>query len=133
MSFLHFYNFLRLRALLITILALYLAACAGGDGGDAFSLSTKQSLVTTNAFNLAWTAPSEREDGTGLSLSEIAGYRIYYGSEPGDYQSQINIDDTSADGAQATNLVSGTYYVVMTTIDTDGRESSYSTEVVITL
>ncbi|VAW54750.1 hypothetical protein MNBD_GAMMA06-574 [hydrothermal vent metagenome] len=134
MSFLYFYSFLRVKLLLTVVLALHLAACSGGDGGEALGLSARnQNLAIANALNLTWTAPSEREDGTGLSLSEIAGYRIYYGPEAGDYQNQINIDDTSADDAQVTQLESGVYYVVMTTIDTDGRESAYSSEVVVQL
>jgi len=141
MPFSHFYGFSCLKILLFVVLALQLAACSGGDGGNIAS-GIDSSINPTgidsnpkvyNVLGLTWAAPSEREDGTGLSLSEIAGYRIYYGTEAGDYQNKIDINDTSADQAQVTDLAVGTYYVVMTTIDTAGIESSYSLEVEIVL
>lgn len=137
MSFLHFYSFSRLKVLLVAVLALQLTAClnvSGSDGGvnpNPSPISDNNSVI--NMLGLTWTAPSEREDGTALSLSEIAGYRIYYGVEAGNYQNEIDINDITADQTQVADLASGTYHVVMTTIDTDGRESSYSPEVVITL
>ena len=120
MFFLHFYNFSRLSYLLALILVLPLVACSGG-GGDSSS------------SDLSWVAPSEREDGTGLSLSEIAGFRIYYGAETGVYQNQLNVNDSSATQAVLASIPSGTYFVVVTTVDTEGRESVFSSEVVVTL
>jgi len=138
MSFLHF-GYSRFKVLLFVVLALQLAACSGGDGGGSIDSigginpnpNTNPTII--NLLGLNWTAPSEREDGTALSLSEIAGYRIYYGVETDNYQNQVDVNDTSADQTQVADLASGTYYVVMTTIDTDGRESAYSSEIVITL
>jgi hypothetical protein len=138
MSCLHIYNFSRLKCLLTLVLIFSLVACAGGDGG-AGSNGNISGLISnpdgsTAALSLAWVAPSEREDNTGLSLSEIAGYRIYYGTETGNYQNQYEVNDGSADYAQIVDVpLSGAYYLVMTTIDTEGRESSYSSELVVTL
>ncbi len=111
MSFLRFYNISRLGYLLVCALVLPLVACSGGDGGAAV---------------LSWVAPSEREDATVLSLSEIAGYRIYYGVESGIYQDPIVINDHTATQAQLSGISSGAYFVVMTTVDVDGRESLWS-------
>jgi len=60
-----------------------------------------------------------------LSLSEIAGYRIYYGVSPGSYSNSIDVTNATQTKA-VTNLPVGTYYVVVTTRDTGGRESGYS-------
>ena len=120
----HVYDFLRFKCLLALALIFSLVSCSGGDGGLA---------ADTSALGLTWTAPSEREDSTGLSLSEIAGYRIYYGVEPGNYQSQIDVNDGSAVQAQVSGISRGAYYVVLTTIDVDGRESAYSSEVIVTI
>ena len=109
-----------LKFLLALVVVLSLAACSVEESaGDAQALS--------------WTAPSEREDNSALSLSEIASFRIYYGTKAGDYQNQIEINDSSATQGQLAGLASGTYYVVVTAVDTDGRESLYSSEVVITI
>ncbi len=82
------------------------------------------------SVSLSWVAPAEREDTTALSLSEIAGYKIYYSTTQGQYSSSVTINDSTAVGYTFTNFSSGTYYFVVTTIDTDGRESTYSAEIV---
>ncbi len=125
---LHVYNFTRLKYLLVLALIFPLAACLGGGDGGSSELNDSR-----HTLDLAWVAPSGREDSTGLSLSEIAGYRIYYGTATGSYQNQYYVSDSIAVQAQITGVPLGTYYLVMTTIDTDGRESSYSPEVVVTL
>jgi hypothetical protein len=79
---------------------------------------------------LAWVAPVARADGSALSLSEIGGYRVYYGTTEGDYPNRIDIADGSADQLTLTDLPPGTYYFVVTTYDTAGRESEYSSGVV---
>ena len=135
MSFLHFYDFSRLAYLLALILVLPLVACSGGDAGLSSSGDGVLSSTGSNVSNLSWVAPSEREDGTGLSPSEIAGFRIYYGAKSGDYSNTVNIDDHTATQAVLAGLPSGTYFVVVTAVDVDGRESTYSdeVEVVVTL
>ena len=80
--------------------------------------------------SLSWVAPAEREDNTALSLSEIAKYKIYYSSTQGQYANNVVVNDSTATGHTFTNFSSGTYYFVITTIDTDGRESKYSPEVI---
>ena len=110
-------------------MAALLVACSSGGGTD-------QPVVIPPVDDgglLNWTAPSEREDGTALALSEISGYRIYYGAVTGVYQEQIDVNDLTATQAELTGVPPGTYYVVVTTIDTDGRESAYSSEVIVTL
>ena len=102
----------------------------GGTGGTG---STGGSGNTTGpAAVLSWVAPAERTDNSSLSMAEIAGYRIYYGTAQGNYSEQVMINDAYADEYNLgnINLPAGTYYAVMTTVDTDGRESSYSQEVV---
>jgi len=89
-------------------------------------------VVNTVAdVSLSWVAPSEREDNTGIDLSEIAGYKVYYGTTQGDYTSSIDINDHTAVGHTFNNFSAGTYYFVVTTFDTEGRESQYSSEVKI--
>jgi len=77
-------------------------------------------------INLSWVAPSEREDNSSISLSEIAGYTIRYGTMMGQYPNKITINDGTATDYTLPNFITGTYYFVLTTIDTEGRESQYS-------
>ncbi len=89
--------------------------------------------TTTANISLSWVAPAAREDNNPLSLAAIAGYKIYYGITPGQYPNSTTINDASATGYTFNNFSSATYYFVVTTVDTDGRESQYSTEVVISI
>ena len=85
--------------------------------------------VSPGSLALSWMAPVARADGTPLSLADIDGYRIHYGQSTGNYTSHVNVADGTAQSAVLNNIPLGTYYLVMTTYDVDGRESVYSTEV----
>ena len=130
MAFWRFIRLTFLKYILVLAVAFTLSACSSAEYGAGGNTGAS---TVINLLGISWTAPSEREDNSALSLSEIAGFRIYYGTEAGDYQNQIDINDSSSSQAQVEDLASGTYYVVVTTVDTDGRESLYSPEVVITL
>jgi len=82
------------------------------------------------AVSLNWAAPAERTDGSALSLSEISGYKVYYGTSEGNYSNSISVNDGSATSAVVDNLQVGTYYMVVTSRDVGGRESGYSGVVV---
>ena len=94
---------------------------------------TNEIIATTADIKLSWVAPAEREDNSAISLSDIAGYKIYYGISQASYDISVSIDDGSAQGHTFTNLNSGTYYFVITTRDVDGRKSQYSSEIIITI
>lgn len=91
---------------------------------------TGASLPAVGFASLRWQAPSQRSDGDSLSMTEIAGYRIFYGTRSGDYDSVLSIDDPYTLAIQIDDLPVGTYYFVMTTVDTSGLESGYSREAV---
>jgi hypothetical protein len=134
------------KALLVTIIAVQLIACGGGGGSTASnagsnsvlpseftspdSTNTSTNNVTstngTGTLTLSWTAPVTRSDGTPLSLTDIDGFYIHYGNSPGNYTYHINVTDGTAQEAILKDLAAGTYYIVMTTYDVDGRESGYS-------
>ncbi|MDX1698308.1 MAG: fibronectin type III domain-containing protein [Thiohalobacterales bacterium] len=135
------------RPLLIGALIAGLAACGGNSSGISTTTSSIQSSGTSQSsgstdtstpviqpdqnasFSLQWTAPVSRTDGSPISLSDINGYRVYYGNARGYYPNRINITSGSATSAIIENLAPGTYFVVMTTYDNTGLESRYSVEV----
>jgi len=97
----------------------FLSACSGGDGGNGIG-------VGNSSIALSWVAPTARADETALPLSDIAGYRIYYGVEKGVYRGQMSVDDSSATQATVSGIPSGLYFVVMATLDHNGLRSEYS-------
>jgi hypothetical protein len=106
---------------------------SGTSGSGATSTVTNTAsatgTATTGSLTLNWTAPVARADGTPLSLADIDGYRIHYGKSSGNYTSHVTLADGTAQRATLTGIPVGTYYMVMTTYDVDGRESGYSAQV----
>jgi hypothetical protein len=97
----------------------------------AFSIQVIQvTTAVTGSLTLNWTAPSARSDGSPLSLADIGGYRIYYGTTHASYSGKLDVANGTAQSATLPNLIAGTtYYLVMTTYDTSGVESGYSPEI----
>ena len=110
----------------LTILKLFQFQPPGPSCIDTGCISDTPADIT-----LSWVAPAEREDNSALSLSAIAGYKVYYGTTQGQYSDNVTINDGTAVGYTVTGLPAGTYYFVVTTIDTEGRESQYSSVVTI--
>lgn len=86
-----------------------------------------EEVITGNA-TISWVAPITRADGSPISLSEIKEFKIYHGNASGEYTNSVVISDPSQTSHVIDSLEAGTHYFVLTTIDTDGLESSYSSE-----
>ena len=87
--------------------------------GQAFSIEVTQ--VSLGKVTLSWTAPTENIDGT--PLTDLAGYKLYYGTSQGNYPEQITIDNPGILTYVVENLAPNTYYFVITAYnDAMGRE-----------
>ena len=67
-----------------------------------------------------------------VSASDLAGYRVYFGTVPGTYTQARGQGVDAGTGTSFTvgNLQSGiTYYFAVTSYDVAGNESAYSSEV----
>ena len=108
--------------LMAIIILLY--SCGGcGGGGDSSS-------PPDNSATLTWNANSE---------SDLAGYKIYYGTLPRtgtgpkdcgmcSYSNKVDVGNVIT--YKFSNLIGGsTYYFSVTAYDTSGNESAYSVEV----
>ncbi len=63
---------------------------------------------------------------------DLAGYEIYYGTSPGNYQRNIDIGNVTNYTLYGLN-VGVTYYIAATAYNTQGLQSGYSNEVVYTI
>jgi hypothetical protein len=101
------------------------------DGTDsvslpAFNIDVSAVTVSTGSATLSWLPPTENTDGS--VLTDLAGYKIYYGTSVGNYTSVITINNPGVATYVVDNLPGGnTYYFVITSVTTGGLESGYST------
>ncbi len=88
----------------------------------AFSISVQP--VGDKSVELSWQAPTENEDGS--ALTDLAGFKVYWGTSPGEYPKSVAIDNPSVLTYVLGNLVPNTYYFVTTAVNTEGNESAPS-------
>jgi hypothetical protein len=94
-----------------------------GQGGSALAMLK---IDYIGMVQLNWVAPSENVDGS--PLTDLTGYRIYYGQSSREYDTTILATEATAT-SQSFQARSGEYFVSMTAVDVDGNESGYSNEV----
>ena len=94
----------------------------------AFDVEVVQ--VGTSSVTLTWVPPTENSDGT--PLTNLAGYRLRYGVQSGNYTSVINLANPGLATYVLSGLAKGTYYVVLSAYSQTGVESSYSNEATAT-
>jgi hypothetical protein len=80
--------------------------------------------TATGAVTLNWMPPTERSDGS--VLTDLAGYKIYWGTAQGDYPNTVTISNPGVATYVIEQLSPGTYYLVMTAFDAAGVESERS-------
>ena len=76
----------------------------------------------TGSAELTWTAPTQNEDGS--ALTNLAGYRIRYGTAPGELSQVVTIASPSIMSAEIEGLTAGTWYFSMTAYTNTGVESA---------
>ena len=87
--------------------------------------------ANSGAVVLSWTAPIENEDGS--PLTDLAGYRLYWGREPGVYPNSVTIDNPGVTIYVVEDLASGTYEFVATAFNAAGTESRFSNPAIKTV
>ena len=83
----------------------------------------------SESYTLSWVAPTENEDGT--ALTNLAGYRIYYGMVSGDYTETVEVESAGLTSYVLDNLAPGQYYLVMTAINSEAIDSRYTAELAL--
>ncbi|MEX0729887.1 MAG: fibronectin type III domain-containing protein [Aquisalimonadaceae bacterium] len=107
--------------------AVLLAGCveqsesSSASGGNSPSPSSSSGPIM-----LSWVAPTTRQDGSPISLSDIDGYEVHYGTKSGNYTQKIETKDNEA---TVSSLQSGkTYYFAVKATDSSGNSSNFSQE-----
>jgi hypothetical protein len=102
---------------------LLLAACSqqtAMDNRPGAKASDGGTLV------VSWQAPTQNTDGS--PLTDLSGYTIRYGTEPGVYTQTMPVDDPTATHAVIHGLKPGTrYFVTIAANNKAGAESAPAT------
>ncbi len=109
----------------ITIAFLFISLSLFSCGGCGGSGSSTSNNSPGNSATLTWDPPTTNADGT--PLTDLAGYKIYYGTSPDNYTVVINVGNVTI--YRIDNMPLGTYYFAVTAYDTAMNESDYSNEV----
>ena len=100
------------------------------DGAATASLPPFSITVSRDelgSVTLEWLPPQSNTDGS--AASNLSGYVIYWGTEPGTYDQQIRIDNVGLTAYVVDNLRPATYYFTATAFNSAGIESDFSNEV----
>jgi len=97
------------------------------DGTDTRSLAAFNVTVQAVALGsatLTWVPPTTNTDGS--PLTNLSGYKIYWGTTQGTYPNSTTLNNPGLTSAVVGSLTPGTYYFVATALSSAGGESSFS-------
>jgi len=73
---------------------------------------------------VSWAVPPLNTDGT--ALTDISGYRVYYGASPANLAQSIPVSGAGVTSQVVSGLASGTYYFAVATVNSAGVASAVS-------
>jgi hypothetical protein len=97
------------------------------DGTASASLTSFSIQVVptaTGAATLMWNPPTQNTDGT--PLTNLAGYKVYWGTEQGDYSNSVTLNTPGLSSYVVQQLTPARWYFAMTALNSAGVESDYS-------
>jgi len=116
----------------ITLLLITCSIIGCGGGGEGINWKSGEGTTVVGppaqdapkiySVTLAWDAPITNVDGS--PLTDLAGYKIYYGTSPGNFTTEKNIGNVTT--YTVPDLAYGTYYFAVKAYDTGGNHSEYS-------
>lgn len=98
----------------------YTLNCSSGSE-NAVAITT----VAIRQARFSWNVPTTKADGS--TLSNLAGYRLYWGTTSGKYTQTVQINNPQA-RSHVLALNPDTYYFAFVSVDSSGAESTFSNE-----
>jgi ABC-type oligopeptide transport system substrate-binding subunit len=123
----------------LAFVASLLAGCNDGDstlGGSAAASSSSSSTgsgapASSGTATLSWQAPTTTTNGA--ALTNLAGYRVYYGLSESNLNQTIPITTVGLQTYVIDDLAPGTWYFAIRAVTTAGVESALSDVVSLTI
>ncbi|HEV2268372.1 MAG TPA: fibronectin type III domain-containing protein [Steroidobacteraceae bacterium] len=79
------------------------------------------------SVEVSWSAPTANTDGS--ALTDLAGYRVYYGTSPGTLGTSVDVPSAGAVQYLVRGLQTGTWYFAVAAYTNTGLESTHSSVV----
>ncbi len=105
----------------------FVLSCSNSERSASDSIDVTISANENGTALLSWTPPTENTDGS--ALTDLAGYRIYFGTASNSYTETVSIDNPGLTSYQIDNLTAGDWYFAITAVNSSDIESSHSDEV----
>jgi hypothetical protein len=102
-------------------------AASGSQTQTTINASTNYTLTCswgTGSSSVSWTAPTANTDGS--TLTNLAGFRVYYGTSSTALSSSTTVSDVTRRSATVSSLAPGTWYFAVRAFNTAGVESANS-------
>src|SRR5690606_19429271 len=103
----------------VGVLSADQVASLGGSTGTTkppVTVPAPTPTPTSYTAKLSWTAPSTREDGKPLAMSELKGYEIYYTSDDLNQSVTVPVSGGTKTSHSVPNLKPGTYHFAISAI-----------------
>ena len=102
---------------------------AASDGSSSatlapFNITVVESGTATGSADVSWTPPTTNTDGS--TLTNLAGYRIYYGTSAGALTQSIDVSNIGVTDYVIGGLAQGTWYFAVAAYTSTGLESTLS-------
>lgn len=97
---------------------------SNGESESSAETTVRVVASADGRATLSWSAPTERTDGS--PLTNLAGFRIYYGPTKSDLRYVIDIKDPGARSWVVEDLTPGRWYFAASAFDSQNLESGRS-------
>ena len=106
------------------VLAALSGGCQDPGPGTAPTTPAQGPSGAPGGATLSWDAPTTNTNGT--ALTDLIGYRIFYGSSPQDLSHTVQIKSVGLQTYVIEGLESGTWYFAVEAVAADGGRSTLS-------
>jgi Putative Ig domain len=94
---------------------------------SGFSIVVRSSATSSGSATLSWNAPTRNADGS--PLTNLAGFRVYYGTTAGSYTRSVQLPSPTMTGVVIEDLAAARWYFAVKSYNSSGVESTFSSSV----
>ncbi len=111
--------------------AWLLSGCIDPGAGPAHTTAPQSASGGGRSATLFWEAPTSNTNGS--ALTDLVGYRIYYGSGPDELSRTVQLNSIGLQTYVIDGLEPGTWYFAIVALARNGTESDPSNIVLKTI